>query len=109
MSMKTTTALILLAAAVCSADPAGADETRARTSALKTDTPVLQHDMSSRHRHWHDRRGTVSTRACRGFTIAPTEFKAYGDWRWPYVNWRGACDSLYAPGPFVTFVPYGSY
>ena len=106
--MKTTTALILLAAAAAFVGPAGADETRAQTSALKTEAPLLQHDLSSRHRHWrHD--GGVSARVCRGFTIAPTELKTWGDRRWPYVNWRGACDSLYAPGPFVTFVGYGSY
>jgi hypothetical protein len=87
--------------------PASAEDTPAQTSALRSDTSARQHPMSSRHRHWH--RVAVSARACPGFTIAPTLDKTYGDKRWPYVNWRGACDSLYAPGPAVTFVRSGSY
>jgi hypothetical protein len=110
MSMTRATPLILLSAALCLVDPAGAQEARSQTSAFKTDTSARQHDMSSRHGYaQHGRIVAVSARACRGFTIAPTQHKTYRDRRWPYVNWRGACDSLYAPGPLVTFVGHGSY
>jgi hypothetical protein len=107
--MTRTTALLLLSAALGLASPASADETHAPTLALRSDASAQPHEMSARHRSWRHDRATVYARACTGFTIAPTLYKTYGDKRWPYVNWRGACDSLYAPGPAVTFVRYGSY
>lgn len=107
--MTRITALLLLSVALGLASPARAGDTHAQTLALTGDTSVRHHEMSSRHRHWRHDRAAVIARACPGFTVAPTLSKTYGDWRWPYVNWRGACDSLYAPGPAVTFVAYGSY
>jgi hypothetical protein len=107
--MTRITALLLFSAALGLAGPARADNTHAQTSLLRSDTSARHHEMSSRHRPWRHDRVAVFARACPGFTVAPTPYKTYGDKRWPYVNWRGACDSLYAPGPAVTFVSYGSY
>jgi hypothetical protein len=108
--MTRITALLLLGAALGLAGPASADETHAQPSGLSSGTSAQPHDMSSRHRHRsHERAVTVRARACPGYTVAPIAHKVYGDRRWPYVNWRGACDSLYAPGPLVTFVRYESY
>ena len=106
-------ALLLLSATLGLAGPARADDTHAQTLALRSDASArhgeTSSEMSSRHRSWRHDRVAVFARACPGFTVAPTPSKTYGDWRWPYVNWRGACDSLYAPGPAVTFVRYGAY
>jgi hypothetical protein len=110
ISMKRIAALFLLSAALGFVGPASAEETQAQTSGLSSGMSGQQHEMSSRHRHRsHDRRVAVSARACPGFTVAPIAHKVYGDKRWPYVSWIGACDSLYAPGPLVTFVRYQSY
>ena len=105
--MTRTTALFLLSAALGLAGPAGAAETHPQTSGLRSGMSAQPHEMSSRHR-WRER-VAVTARACPGATVAPIAYKVYGDKRWPYVNWRGACDSSYAPGPFVTFVRYESY
>ena len=102
--MTRTIVLFLLSAALGLAGPAGAAETHAPTSGLRSGMSVQQHEMSSRHR-WRERVAVIA-RACPGATVAPIAHKVYGDKRWPYVNWRGACDSLYAPGPLVTFVRY---
>jgi hypothetical protein len=106
--MKTFAVLFLLGAASGLVGPASADQAAAPTFALGLDPSAEQHEMSSRHRRWHDR-VAVARRACPGFTVAPIPHKVFGDKRWPYVHWIGACDSLYAPGPAVTFVRYDSY
>lgn len=103
--MKMTTALLLLGSALCSVSPANADDSRQQKLVFGSDTSLPQ-EMSSRHRHW--RVGRVVA-PYSGFTHAPTLHKAFHDKRWPYVSWIGARDSLYVPGPLVTFVRYGSY
>ena len=80
--MKSTTALLLLGAALCMAGPASAGDS-----------------------HWRSRVVVVPP---GGFTTAPISHKVF-DRRWPYVSWIGVRDSLYAPGPLVTFVRYDSY
>jgi hypothetical protein len=98
--MRSIALLLVTGAALSLAGPALADESKA---AFDRDA-LAQHEMSSRHRA-----GVIAVRGrlCGpGFTVAPTLHKTYGDRRWPYVSWRGACDSLYAPGPLVTFVRY---
>jgi hypothetical protein len=104
--MKRTTAFLLLGAALCCVSPANAEEPRAQTLSVGSNASSRQHEMSSRHRHLRHGRSVVMARACDGFTVAPTLHKVYGDRRWPYVSWFGSCDSLYAPGPAVTFVRY---
>jgi hypothetical protein len=106
--MKRFAVLFLLGAASGLAGPASAAEASAPKFALSVGPSAQQHAMSSRHRRWHDR-VAVARRACPGFTVAPIAHKIFGDKRWPYVHWIGACDSLYAPGPSVTFVGYDSY
>lgn len=106
--MTRTTALLLLGAALGLAGPASADESHPQKSGLSSGTSAPRHEMSSRRSHPHDRI-TAYARACPGFTVAPIAHKVYGDKRWPYVSWIGGCDSLYAPGPFVTFVRHESY
>jgi hypothetical protein len=106
--MKRFAVLILLGAASGLVGPAVADETHAPKSGLSLGPSAQQQEMSSRHRRWHDR-VAVRARACPGFTVAPIAHKVFGDKRWPYVHWIGACDSLYARGPLVTFVRAESY
>jgi hypothetical protein len=106
--MQSTIVLILLGAALSSVGPANADVSRVRQPVLASDAPMGQpFEMSSRHRHLHRGRIVAVGHACPGFTVAPTLQKTYFDRRWPYVSWRGSCDSLYGPGPLVTFVRYG--
>jgi hypothetical protein len=111
--MRSTTALLLLSAALCWVTPASADVSGGRQTRLAGNVPTAEplemnsREMSSRHRHGHRGRIVAVGRACTGFTVAPTLEKTYFDRRWPYVSWRGSCDSLYAPGPLVTFVRYG--
>jgi hypothetical protein len=105
--MKNTATLLVLGAAVCLVSPAGAKERLAQTLSISGDTS-RQYEMSSRQRRVQVSR-VVAVAPPRGFTHAPTWYKAYDDWRWPYVSWVGARDSLYVPGPLVTFVPYGRY
>lgn len=87
---------LLLAASLCWVGPTGA---------------AAQHqEFSSRHRVPGPSDVVAFRPACLpGFTVAPTRFKTFGDRRWPYVSWRGSCDSLYAPGPMVRFVRYQWY
>jgi hypothetical protein len=106
--MKRFAALFLLGAASGLVGPASADEALAPKFALSLGPSAEHHEMSSRHRRWHDRVAVVR-RACPGFTVAPIAHKVFGDKRWPYVHWIGACDSLYARGPLVTFVRAESY
>jgi hypothetical protein len=97
--------LLLLAASLCWVGPAGAAERSPRTPVIGG-VAAQQHEFSSRHRVAAGPSDVVAfRRGCRpGFTVAPTRFRTFDDWRWPYVSWRGSCDSLYAPGPLVTFV-----
>jgi hypothetical protein len=108
--MRSTTALLLIGTALCWVSPASADASGGRQAVLASNAPAATpFEMSSRHRHRHHGRIVAVARACPGFTVAPTWEKTYFDRRWPYVNWRGSCDSLYAPGPLVTFVRYHGY
>ena len=104
--MNRITPLLLMGAALCFISPANADGSRSRQLALSGDTFAQHHEMSSRHRRVQV--GAVVAPP-GGFIVAPTPNKAWDDWRWPYVSWIGARDSLYVPGPLVTFVRYGSY
>jgi hypothetical protein len=105
--MTRTSALLLLGSALCLVSPASAEVSHAQKLALGND--AQQHEMSSRHRHWRGGRVVAVATRVPGYTYAPISHKVFGDPRWPYVNWRGARDSLYAPGPLVTFVRYDSY
>lgn len=107
--MKTAITLLVVGVALCLARPASAGGSQSAALALNSAALAQQSDLSSRHKPW--RRGHVVSyaRACPGYTYAPISHKVFNDRRWPYVNWRGACDSLYAPGPLVTFVRYPSY
>jgi hypothetical protein len=104
--MKKISPLLLLAAALSWVGPAAAAE-----KPVAGTLAAAQHtEFSARHLVPGPADVAVFRRGCRpGFTVAPTGFKAYGDWRWPYVSWRGSCDSLYVPGPRVTFVRYQGY
>jgi len=106
--MTKITALLLLGAALCVVSPANAkDKVTQPSLARGGDSQV---DMSARHRY--GRHGGVFIAAARaqpGYTYAPISHKVFNDPRFPYVNWRGAWDSLYAPGPRVTFVRSGAY
>jgi hypothetical protein len=91
--MKEISPLLLLAASLCWVGP--------------TDASAQNREFSARHRVVVAGPSDVVVfrPGCRpGFTVAPTRFKTFDDRRWPYVSWRGSCDSLYAPGPMVTFV-----
>ena len=79
--MNKTVIMLLFGAAFCCSSPAVAD---------------------------HLRRDVVVVVPPGGFKVAPIPFKVR-DKRWPYVSWIGLRDSIYAPGPLVTFVRGGSY
>jgi hypothetical protein len=99
MNMKKSCSLFLLTASLCWIGPAAAADRSPQTAA--------QPEFSSRHRIVVAGPADVAVfrPGCRpGFKVAPTRFKAFDDRRWPYVSWRGSCDSLYVPGPLVTFV-----
>jgi hypothetical protein len=102
--MTRTTALIVLSAAICLGGPATAREARSEPAAFSTaaSAPI---EVSSRHRYAHGRVVALA-RLPAQYTHAPIAHKVFGDPRWPYVNWRGHPDSLYVPGPLVTFVRY---
>lgn len=104
--MKSTLALILagtlMGVAVSATGPVAAKDTRPQYPSLR-DTNSAGLEMSSRHRY---SRIVASGRLAPQYTYAPIAHKVFGDPRWPYVHWRGSHDSLYAPGPLVTFVRY---
>jgi hypothetical protein len=104
--MKNTATVLVLGAALCVVSPAIAKDRHAQGLSIRGDAARLE--MSSRHRHARIGR-PLAVAPPAGFTHAPTWYKAYDDRRWPYVSWIGLRDSLYVPGPLVTFVPYGRY
>ena len=102
--MTRTTVLITLSAVISLTGPATAAEKRSQhqTFSAAAMAPI---EVSSRHRTTHERVVALA-RLPAQYTHAPIAHKVFGDPRWPYVNWRGHPESLYAPGPLVTFVRY---
>ena len=108
--MTRTIALLLLGSALCLASPAVAKDTYTQPTTFALGSDAQAHEMSARHRYARQSGAFIAAaRAQPGYTYAPISHKVFNDPRWPYVNWRGAWDSLYAPGPRVTFVRYSGF